>query len=53
MVTILGDDHRENDETFLVTFTVISPEDAIQGENAVTITIQDDGDREYIMCGCH
>lgn len=43
-VTIMGDDLREPDETFMVVFTVVLPDMFEGGANAVTITITDDGD---------
>ena len=48
-ITIIGDDQRENDETFTVTFTLVTPDEFNQGGsnvNSVNVTIRiiDDGD---------
>lgn len=38
-MTIVGDDIYELNENFTVTFTVVNPNDEIEGEVMVTVTI--------------
>ena len=43
--TVLGDDQREFDESFTISFTPIT-NDNIVGETVVTVIIEDDNDSE-------
>ncbi len=38
-VVIIGDDNREGNETFTITFSVVNYNDVIQGEEEVIVTI--------------
>ncbi len=52
MLTIIGDDYEELNETFRVTFSpnsTLNPEDIIMGPTSVTVTIVDNGDGTYSM----
>ncbi len=43
-VEIIGDDIREDNETFTITFGVVNALDMLVEDSTVTVTIQDNGD---------
>lgn len=45
--TILGDDIKEQEETFRVSVTAVSSVDIVSGDSEISITILPDGDGEY------
>ena len=45
--TIIGDNFREEDESFVVLVTPVNGVDLITGADQVSVTIEDDGDCEF------